>query len=120
MRLVFASILLACSITTYASDDVSMDVKVGTPSVTVTLPANPTTGFQWSVVQFDKKVLSLSRSNFERPKTNLIGAGGQMNFTFLVLKTKNYPKSTKIELKYARSWEPKSAVTKQVTINFVK
>ncbi len=97
-----------------------MNVDVNDPSFVVTLPANPTTGFQWSIVRFDKNLLTLRSSNYERPKTNLIGAGGQMHFTFTRQKGKSYPESTVIVLKYARSWEPDTATLKSIQVNFVK
>ena len=104
----------------YADDKLTLNVNLNDPRFEVTLPANPTTGFQWSVVSYDKDLLTLSKSNYERPKTNLIGAGGQMHFMFTLQKGKNYPKSTEIVFKYFRPWETKSATVRNVTVNFLK
>lgn len=112
-------LLLGFSMMTYAGDDLSINVHVKDPSFIITLPANPTTGYQWSVVHFDKNLLVLSSSKFAKPKTNLIGAGGQMHFVFTLKKSKHYPASTQIKFKYARAWELKSAIVKNVTVNFV-
>lgn len=97
-----------------------MQVNVNNPNFVVTLPSNPTTGFQWQVVNFDKNLLILSNSTYENPKTKLIGAGGQMHFTFALQKGKSYPESTVIVLKYARPWEPETATVKKIKVNFVK
>nr|WP_238584424.1 protease inhibitor I42 family protein [Legionella gratiana] len=105
---------------TLANDNPTLDVNVSSPSFEVTLPANPTTGFKWSIIHFDKKLLTLSNSFYERPKTNLMGAGGQMHFIFTLQKGKNYPANTNILLKYERSWEPSSATIKNIKVNFVK
>lgn len=71
-------------------------------------------------LHLDKNLLKLTSSTFEKPKTNLIGAGGQMYFTFSLQKGKSYPVSTKIQFKYARSWEPGSGEMKNVTVHFIK
>ncbi len=105
---------------TYANDNLTLDVNVSSPNFEVTLPANPTTGFQWSVVHYNTKLLTLSNSSYERPKTKLIGASGQMHFIFTLQKGKNYPASTDILFKYERSWEPSSATMRNIKVNFVK
>ncbi|WP_454783106.1 protease inhibitor I42 family protein [Legionella sp. WA2022007384] len=120
MKTVLSLLLISLSTMIHANNNSSMNVNVNAPSFVVTLPANPTTGFQWSIVRFDKNLLTLRSSSYERPKTNLIGAGGQMHFTFARQKGKSYPDSTVIVLKYARSWEPDTATLKSVQVNFVK
>ncbi|HHT0592375.1 TPA: protease inhibitor I42 family protein [Legionella anisa] len=120
MKTVFGLLLLSFSMMGYADDNLTMNVNVDEPSFVVALPANPTTGFQWSVVRFDKSLLTLRSSTYERPKTELIGAGGQMNFTFGLQKSKSYPDNTIIVFKYARSWEPDTATLKSIKVNFVK
>ncbi len=120
MKTVLGLLLLSFSMMIHADDNLTMNVNVNDPSFIVTLPANPTTGFQWSVVRFDNDLLTLRSSAYERPKTNLIGAGGQMHFTFARQKGKSYPDSTVIVLKYARSWEPDTATLKSIKVNFIK
>nr|WP_226905636.1 protease inhibitor I42 family protein [Legionella antarctica] len=101
-------------------DDVTLDVDASQSSFVVQLAANPTTGFQWKVVKFDKKLFSLLSSHYKKPQTNLIGAGGEMFFTFTLNKGKSYPAKTNIVFKYARSWEADNSTVKNVTVNFVK
>lgn len=103
----------------HADDSLSLDVAKGQKSFVVNLPANPTTGFQWSVVQYDKDLLTLGSSVYHGPNTKLIGAGGRMLFTFNLNKGAALPKSTDLTFKYARSWEKNGESTIQkVTINF--
>lgn len=120
MKLIINICLLLLSFTVYANDDVSIDVPKGQKSFNVTLAANATTGFEWSVVSYDKDLLQLTASHYQAPKTKLIGAGGQTVFAFNVNKGKIYPAQTVIEFKYARSWERQSAVShKKVIVRFV-
>lgn len=119
MKMLLSWLLMGFSVLSYANNDVVMKVSSKDPSFVVSLAANPTTGYQWSVVKFDKNLLTLSNSIYEKPQTNLIGAGGKMLFIFNLNKGKTYPAQTKMVFKYARSWEPDSGTIKKVTINFV-
>ena len=116
IRLVF--FLVFYTIIGQASEPLIMNVDAKSSQFVVTLPANPTTGYQWKVSQYDKRHFQMLSSHFIAPKTRLIGAGGQMTFTFAPIKGKSYPKSTTMLFTYARSWEPKSGTVKEVTINF--
>ncbi|AOW57460.1 TPA: protease inhibitor I42 family protein [Legionella pneumophila] len=118
MKKLFSGLLMGFSALAYANNEVVINVSSKNPSFVVSLAANPTTGYQWSVVEFDKNLLTLSNSIYEKPKSNLIGAGGKMLFTFNLNKGKTYPAQTKMVFKYARSWEPESGTIKNVTINF--
>ena len=120
MKILFSSLLLGFAMTVHADDELSLDVNVKDPSFVISLPANPTTGFQWAVDQYDKNILTLSSSVYQKPQTNLVGAGGQMQFTFTLQKGKALPEHTHLQFKYARAWEPKTATVKKVQVNFLK
>lgn len=120
MNLIFGVLLLGFSIIANAGDGLTMNVNSSDTSFVVKLDSNPTTGYQWKVVHFDKNLLTLTSSEYQMPKTQLIGAGGQMFFAFTLNKGKKYPASTKMVFKYQRSWEPNSGMVKNVTVNFVK
>ena len=119
MNLFLSCLLLGLSLVANASDKVSMTVNPTQGGFVVKLNANPTTGFQWKIVRFDKKILTLTNSQYHKPQTNRIGAGGQMFFTFSLNKSKNYPDKTNIVFKYARPWETNSGTIKNVTVNFI-
>lgn len=114
-------LLLGCSMLAQANtgSDELMNVNSNDPDFTISLPANPTTGFQWSVIDYDKALLNLTHSQFVKPNSKLIGAGGVMKFTFDLNSGVTYPVFTEITLKYARPWEAKSATIKHVRINFM-
>ncbi|ASQ45641.1 protease inhibitor I42 family protein [Legionella clemsonensis] len=117
MKTLWSSLLLACATFTHA-DTMSLNVNPNQKEFIITLPANPTTGYQWTVEKYDKSFLKLLSSNYLAAKTKLIGAGGQMQFTFQLLKGKSYPQSTTMQFKYARPWEQEKGTLKQVTVNF--
>jgi inhibitor of cysteine peptidase len=112
--------MLALSALAHANDPLSVNVNKKESSFVINLPANPTTGYQWSVATFDKDLLTLSSGMYQKPDTQLIGAGGHMLYTFTLNAGKIYPKNTKIVFKYARPWEKKDAGSIQkVIVNFI-
>ena len=119
MKAILSGFLLVCSLFAHAGNLTTMTVDSNRPTFVVTLPANPTTGYQWTVTNYDKKIFMMIGSKFLGSRTRLMGAGGQMTFTFARVKGKSYPKSTQLLFTYARSWEPKSATLKKVTVNFI-
>jgi inhibitor of cysteine peptidase len=121
MNFILGFLLLGCSFMANADNGLSLNVDAKKSDFIVALDANPTTGFQWSVVHYDKKLLTLTNSSYQRPQTNLIGAGGQMLFTFTLNKGKAYPKKSAMSFKYSRPWEHNNSGTmKEVMINFYK
>lgn len=120
MKGIIACLLLAFAMFVHAANNLSVNVDVKQSSFVIPLKANPTTGYNWSVIQFDKNLLGFTHSEYQRPNTQLMGAGGTMLFTFTLNKKKSYPKSTTITFKYARAWEPEKAVMQIVVVNFVQ
>lgn len=120
MKCLLACFLSIFSFMTFANaDELSINASTGETSFEVVLAANPTTGYQWSLVQYDQSLLTLSTSYYKKPDTNLIGAGGQMVFGFTLKKGQTYPASSSMVFKYARSWDPGSATIKNVTVHFL-
>ena len=95
-----------------------MNVDTHSQQFNIVLPANPTTGFQWTVKQYDKTILNLTSSQYVAPKTTLIGAGGEMHFVFSRVAGAMYPKSTTMLFRYARSWEHGRGIEKKVVVSF--
>ena len=64
---------------TEADNGRSIELNVG-DQLKITLPANPTTGFQWEVSGVDSAILqSIGEPSFE-PSSNAVGSGGQVTF----------------------------------------
>ena len=69
---------------------------------TITLESNPTTGYSWQLAKpLDEKIVQFVGSEYVPSRTDLVGAGGVEEWTFLALNKG----SAKIVLKYARPWE---------------
>ena len=119
MRTLVSLCLLLCSIIVHG-DIVTLSVDLSSKQFIVALPANPTTGYQWTLNTYDKSIMELASSEFVVSKSKLIGAGGEMTYTFNLIAGKTYPNTTQLQFTYARSWEPKSATTQEVTVNFMK
>ena len=119
MKTIVSGILLLTSITGFATDSLTMDVDVNSAQFVVKLPSNPTTGFQLSVTKYDKTILDLKESKYIAPQTKLIGAGGEMTFTFALIKGRPLPEKTLLLFKNARSWEPAGGFVTQVTVHFI-
>jgi len=66
----------------------------------VTLEANPTTGYQWES-SFDDSFFQLTDKEYTPLRPELVGSGGIETFNFLALKSGN----TEINFSYLRPWE---------------
>ena len=68
----------------------------------VTLPCNLTTGYQWQLAKAPEgKLVKLLGSEYKRGESKLIGAGGDMVWTFRALAEGK----TELGLSYVRPWE---------------
>lgn len=83
---------------------------------TVHLPANPTTGFQWYLLDYDSKLFEVINRQYISSKVGVMGAGGYMLYTFKIKKQEKYPRKSVLEFKHARSWEPNTASIHKVTV----
>ena len=89
--ILIVSLLSACG--TSASPEKSIrqitEADAGRPvelhvgdTLEITLPANPTTGFQWEVSELDSAILRpVGEQTFE-PSSNAVGSGGQVTLRF--------------------------------------
>jgi inhibitor of cysteine peptidase len=69
---------------------------------TVTLESNPTTGYRWQLAAPpDQGILTLVGSEYKKPESKLIGAGGHESWTFRAVGTGK----TRIVMIYVRPWE---------------
>jgi inhibitor of cysteine peptidase len=67
---------------------------------TISLPANPTTGYEWKP-DYDYYLLELAKTEFEKGPSEAIGAGGTSVFVFNPIR----PGKTTIAFVYKQSWE---------------
>lgn len=85
-----------------------IEAKVGEP-FTISLPANPTTGYEWNA-DYDYALLKLQSTQFERndKETLRVGTGGTSVFVFNPIGSGK----TTIYFVYKRSWENIAADTR--------
>ena len=84
----------------------------------VSLPANPTTGYQWVLKQYDAALILLIRSQYQPSSSELVGASGNTVFYFKFLQKAVKDQQSKLGFEYVRTWEHKKANLKMVTIKF--
>ncbi|MCP4180045.1 MAG: protease inhibitor I42 family protein [bacterium] len=80
---------------------------------TILLKSNPTTGYSWKVLKFDKKIIELVDSKYTS-NSKLIGASGNRQYIFKILA----PGKAKLKLVYKREWE-KTAPLRTFNINVI-
>jgi predicted secreted protein len=81
-------------------------------SFTISLPSNPTTGYNW-VADYDYVLLEQGRAGFEKSPSGALGSGGTSVFIF----TPQQPGKTTIYFVYKRSWENIVADTRAFLID---
>ncbi|MCX5705777.1 MAG: protease inhibitor I42 family protein [Candidatus Omnitrophica bacterium] len=78
-----------------------MEVKAG-EEFSISVYANPSTGYEWQLAEaLDGNFLVLVNKEYSGGDPTMVGSGCEQEWTFKALK----PGSTKISLKYLRSWE---------------
>lgn len=82
--------------------------------ITISLPANPTTGYQWQLKKYDKALLKLQEGHYQSTNSQLIGSGGQMIFKFKILSKQKL--KTEVQLEYARPWEKEAGKPEKIAI----
>ena len=113
-----ACFLLLNTLFAFAGNSLTANVKVGSRQFVIKLPANPTTGYQWKATQYDTSLFRLEGSQYVAPHVERFGAGGEMVFTFTLLKRNKYPATSLMRFNYARGWETNGGDMTEVTVNF--
>lgn len=112
-RLTLLCLALGSLLTSAAERPKPLTVKVG-QEFKISLQYNASTGYQWQFGQPpDQNLLKLLGTEYKRPKSNLLGAGGDEIWTFKALAEGK----TKLELNYVRPWEKGSSPAQRT--NFV-
>lgn len=83
---------------------------------TVTLASNPTTGYRWHVAAPpDEGILKLVGSEYKKPDSKLIGAGGHESWTFRGVGTGK----TTVVMIYVRPWEKDGKAARTASFSVV-
>ncbi|HXQ38595.1 MAG TPA: protease inhibitor I42 family protein [Anaerolineales bacterium] len=120
--IVFAGLLYACGAQgsseqstrqlTEADAGSSLELQVG-ETLGVTLPGNPTTGFQWEVDSVDSAILrQVGELEFE-PSGNAVGSGGTVTLRFAAVGAGQ----TELKLIHRRPFEENVAPTQTFEVS---
>jgi len=88
-------------------------------TVSLTLKANRTTGYDWLLVK-NSKWLQVTGRTYMPSKSNLVGAPGYEVWTFSVDKNACLvPRTFSVVLRYQRPWEKAESTATDTTFTFV-
>lgn len=119
MRFLKIFVLLCLIGNLYAGEPISMTVNPSQDALQVTLPSNPSTGYQWQVKSYNQDLFTLIGDSYAPVKQSpVIGASGQTTFQFKLVKNVAFPESTVMIFQYLRPWDPNSASQQVVQIQF--
>lgn len=98
-----------------AADSMKAEIAVG-EVLSIKLPCNPTTGYEWRLKSLDRKIASPSGPmRFQKDESGLIGTGGVCVLTIKGIK----PGRTEAVFVYRRSWgksAPAKTFTARITV----
>lgn len=105
----------------YAGPSANIRLKPNQQMVDITLAANPTTGYQWFVKNYDHDLLSLQNYRYiaNNNKDGKVGKGGVAIFSFAVdPRFYDAPQVTSVSFVYQQPWNPgQNAAAAQVTVS---
>ncbi len=108
--------VLACIICTISFAAEIIQVKPSSPQVSIKLPANPTTGYQWVLIKYDQTLMEKPIDHYLPPDTHLIGAPGYSVWQFKFKRSAFTAKQqTQVILEYKRPWEKTKGQEKVVS-----
>ncbi len=112
-----ASVSAAVTKNQFTSPKKTILVKSESPTVTIKLKANPSTGYSWFLGSYDHDCLQPVSSRFIPAKGNRVGAGGVSEWTFKVKeKAFTVPQLLKINMVYMQAWQLKNSTQQVFTI----
>lgn len=92
-----------------------IEVPVG-KTFSVTLDSNPTTGYRWQLAKpLDEAILKVVGSEYKKPATKLVGAGGKEVWVFKAVAKGQ----ASIQMRYVRPWEKDVGPAKEATFTVI-
>lgn len=101
----------------YNDPDKPILVKSDQKTFTITLAANPTTGYLWFLKKYDHELIKPVGYRYIAPKTQIPGKGGTAVWTFKATdKAFAAPTMTNITLVYAQPWALPASTERDFTV----
>lgn len=117
MKAVTSLIISLICISSWASSN-AINIPPGKKHFSITLPSNPTTGFQWKLVNSNPQLVQLSGSRFFPGDKKRMGAPGNTQFLFSVKPLDIPPIETRLLFQYVRPWEKTPGKQIEVQVRF--
>lgn len=95
-------------------DQLALSVRCG-DEFKIELESNPSTGYRWHLIFFNKKILKFISSEFVPKTASQIGGGGIERFNFKAIKEG----TTSIKLVYKRAWEREATKSDEFFVNVI-
>ena len=108
--------LISISSSCFAST-MHLHMQANNPQLSIKLSSNPTTGFTWKLISYDKNVLQFNSQKYISSTPQAIGSGGTTEFYFTGLKHPSSMHTTKLILNYSRSWEKNAGKITEVIVD---
>lgn len=96
----------------------SISVDASCSRFEVKLPANPSTGFLWTLDSYDTERFTYLETEYIAAPTTRMGTSGTRIFYFKPKEGINCPESTTLRFLYGRSWESDSNSSTEVIVHF--
>lgn len=106
--LCFAAVF-SCRLWAYESNE-DILVNRNEPNFVIAVQSNPSTGYAWHVVNYNKKMLQYLGQSYAPPGGQglLLGTPGMSHLKFKLRNEQTIPMSSTITISYHRSWEKNS------------
>ncbi|KTC98496.1 secreted protein [Legionella geestiana] len=102
------------------AEPITMSVFSHAKALTISLPANPTTGYRWFLRSWNTQILTLADHHFEAQNNGLMGAPGAMHYRFALQPGKSWPAQLHFMFEYNRPFEKGSGMMQEVVVNRVE
>ncbi|MCH9755827.1 MAG: protease inhibitor I42 family protein [Gammaproteobacteria bacterium] len=117
----FSWLLFACILSVDACSSKQVVVDAATCArFEIRLPANPTTGFQWTLERYDKERFDKVKDKYFVSDSTRMGSPGEHVFYFKQKEGVSCPELAVFCFRHARSWESDSGSCTEVTVHFSK
>lgn len=98
-------LMLGLAFACYGQVDQTLTLAPTTQQFTITLPANPTTGYSWALIAYDNNHIKVVSHTFAAPSAQLPGAPGQDIWVFQVMPGAANVAPLSLQFRYARPWD---------------
>lgn len=116
--LVAISIGVLLSVLSHALQLNQLEMQGNCQKFQVELPANPTTGYQWMLENYDKATFNFINDDYISSADNRMGAPGKHVFYFEKKIEMVCPDTTTLCFSFSRAWDKNSSTCTNIKVQF--